>query len=75
MHNEEDSDEGASREAHKSNITKVSAVATVSPAVALVETSRSIQTFQMSYDRIYREFQERLVAEYAGMRNVYIGEY
>ena len=36
------SDEGVSREAHKSTVTKVSAVAVVSPPIALQETSRSI---------------------------------
>ena len=47
----------------------------VSPPVQLIETSRSIQTFNLTYDRLYREFQEKLVAEYAGMRSTYMGEY
>lgn len=51
-----DYDDEASRQAHKSNVTKVPPEATVSNVVALQETSRSIETFSMAYDRLYAEF-------------------
>ena len=50
------SDEGVSKEANKSAVTKVSAVAHVSPPIALQETSRSIQTFSLVYDRLFKNF-------------------
>ena len=75
MHADEDFDDEASRQAHKSNITKQSGLATVSPPIALMETSRSVEAFSMAYDRLYREFQERLVGEYGNTRHIYIGEY
>ena len=39
------------------------------------DTSRSIQTFGLQYDRIFQEFKDELVAEYAMMRGCYMGEY
>ena len=51
-----DSDDIASKEARKSNETKVSACAVVSPPVQLIETSRSVQNFNMIYDRLFKEF-------------------
>ena len=56
-------------------MTKVPPEATVSNVVALQETSRSIETFSMAYDRLFAEFQETLVREYANTRVTYIGEY
>lgn len=59
------SGDGVSQEAHKSEATKVSAVAAVSPPIAVPDTSRSIQTFGLQYDRIFAEFKEELIMEYA----------
>jgi hypothetical protein len=73
--NDQLSDEGVSKEAHKSAISKVSAVAVVSPPVALQETSRSIQTFGMIYDNLFKRFQENLIEEYGKMRSTYMSEY
>lgn len=49
--------------------------AQVSSRIALVETSRSIQTFKMTYDRLFKKFQERVIAQYSGMRDGYMSEY
>ena len=71
-----DSDEAVSKEAHRSNVTKsVQQVAVVSQIVAVPDTSRSIQNFGIGYDKIYAEFRDELVAEYAQMRGCYMGEY
>ena len=51
------------------------AAARVSTTIALQETSRSVQTFKMTYDRLFKKFQERLIAEYSGMRGGYMSEY
>jgi len=56
VHAYEDYDDEASRQAHKSNVTKVPPEATVSNVVDLRETSRSVETFAMAYDRLYSEF-------------------
>lgn len=69
------SDEGVSREAHKSEATKVSAVAVVSPPLPIPETSRSIQNFYVIYDHLFAEFKDELVQEYGQMRGCYMGEY
>ena len=69
------SDEGVSKEANKSAVTKVSAVAVVSPPIALQETSRSIQTFSLVYDKLFKQFQENLIHEYSNMRQQYMSEY
>lgn len=69
------SDEGVSKEAHKSTVTKVSQVAVVSPPIALQETSRSIQTFSLVYDKLFKQFQEQLITEYTNMRTTYMSEY
>ena len=53
-----DSDDDTSKEANKSDLTKLSSVAVVSPPIAFVETSRSVQTFKMNYDRLYKQFHE-----------------
>ena len=49
--------------------------AKVSARVELIETSRSIQTFKMTYDRLFKKFQERLISEYSNMRGGYMSEY
>lgn len=72
---DEISDGGVSAEAHKSEATKVSAVAMVSPPLPVPETSRSIQTFNMTYDKLFAEFQQELVAEYSAMRAGYMHEF
>ena len=51
------------------------AAARVSTTIALQETSRSVQTFKMTYDRLFKKFQERLISEYSGMRGGYMSEY
>ena len=68
-------DEAVSKEAHKSEVTKVSQVAVVSPALPVPETSRSIKNFSMCYDHLFAEFKDELVAEYAQMRGCYMSEY
>lgn len=70
------SDEGISKEAHESD-NKISAahVAVVSKIIEVPETSRSITTFKISYDRLFAEFKDELVQEYAQMRGCYMGEY
>lgn len=77
MHDHNDSEDDTSKEAIKSNYTKLTEKALVSEVVEIDEklTSRSIQTFAMNYDRIYREFQEQLIAEYAAARSSYVGDY
>ena len=72
------SNDGVSKEARQSSVakvTKVSKIAAVSPPVAVPETSRSIQTFGLQYDKLYAEFHQELVMEYAQMRGAYMGEY
>lgn len=64
-----------SKEAHRSHVSHISSCAMISPPIALVETTRSVQTFKMNYDRLYREFQEKLVAEYSAQRTSYMSEY
>ena len=49
--------------------------ARVSAREPLVETSRSIQAFQATYDRLVRKFQERLVEQYGKMRGGYMSDY
>ncbi len=39
------------------------------------ETSRSIQNFNLVYDKIFAEFKAELVMEYAQMRGCYMGDY
>jgi hypothetical protein len=75
VHNDEDSAGEASKEARKSNVTKVSKVAEVSPPVQLIETARSVESFNMTYDRVFAIFQAKLTAEYDKMHQTYIGEY
>ena len=53
----------------------MSAVVVVSPPLPVPETSRSILNFGHCYDRLYAEFKEELVQEYAMMRGCYMGEY
>jgi len=50
-------------------------VTVVSQRVVVPDTSRSIQTFGMVYDKIFAEFKDELVMEYAQMRGCYMGEY
>ena len=53
---EDQTDEDVSKEAHRSEVTKVSAVAAVSAPIAVPDTSRSIQNFNLCYDRLFQEF-------------------
>lgn len=71
------SDGGVSKEAIKSQVTKVSAAACaiVSPPVNVPDTSRSIQNFGMIYERLYVEFKQEVTNEYLQMRGCYMGEY
>ena len=75
----EELSDGISKEVHESVAPRMQAhlppEAIVSSRVTLVETSRSIQTFKMTYDRLYKKFQDRLIAEYGGMRGGYMSEY
>lgn len=49
--------------------------ARVSSRVQLVETSRSIQTYKMTFDRLFKKFHHKLVTEYSNMRGGYMSEY
>ena len=72
---EEISDQ-VSREGHESQAqAAMPPEAKVSARVELIETSRSIQTFKMTYDRLFKKFQERLIQEYSNMRGGYMSEY
>jgi len=51
--------------ARKSEQTKVSRVAEVSAPIPVGDTSRAISTFSMVFDRLYSDFSESLVKEYA----------
>lgn len=65
-----------SKEVHESVAqNNLPAIARVSKVVELVETSRSIQTFKMTYDRLFKKFQDRLVQEYSNIRGGYMSEY
>ena len=75
----EELSDGISKEVHESVAPRMQAhlppEAQVSARVALVETSRSVQTFKMTYDRLFRKFQEKLIEHYSGMRGGYMSEY
>ena len=75
QHQDNVSNDSVSKEAHQSEVTIVSKIAAVSPAVAVPETSRSILTFNLQYDKLYAEFHQELVMEYAQMRGCYMGEF
>ena len=47
----------------------------MSPPLPIPETSRSIQTFGLIYDKLFAEFKDELVQEYYQMRGGYMGEY
>ena len=69
-------EEGVSKEAHhESEATQIAPLATISPPLPVPETSRSIQNFYVVYDKLYAEFRQELVQEYAQMRGCYMGEY
>lgn len=70
----EPSEGGVSKEAHNSEVTLMP-VAVVSPPLPVPETSRSIQNYSVVYDKLYLEFKEELLQEYAQMRGCYMGEY
>jgi hypothetical protein len=61
--------------ARKSEQSKASRVAEVSAPIPVGDTSRAISTFSMVFDRLYADFSESLVKEYAQMRNSYMVEY
>lgn len=70
------SDGGISKEAHESaNMTSIANVAVVSKIIEVPETSRSIQTFKMVYDKLFQEFKAELADEYGQMRGGYMSEY
>lgn len=58
------SEHNVSDKAERSNATRVSGMAVVSAPVPIVETSRSVQTFEKIYDRLFAEFAEKLRDEY-----------
>lgn len=43
--------------------------------IALNNDNKYIQGFKNNYDRLYREFKEKLIQEYALMRNAYTAEF
>jgi len=58
--------------ARKSEMTKISRVAEVSASIPVGDTSRAISTFSTVFDRLYDDFSEQIVKEYAQMRNSYM---
>lgn len=67
-----------SKEVHESQAPaphRVPPEARVSARVELIETSRSIQTFKMTYDRLFKKFHQKLVTEYGNMRGGYMTDY
>ena len=77
MQDHGESEDDTSKEANKSSYTKFTDKAGVSEVVELDEklTSRSVQTFKMNYDRIYRQFREQLLAEFTAARSSYMSDY
>lgn len=50
-------------------------MAQVSEPVPLNEQTPFVQTFSLTYDRLFRNFLENLINEYGQMRGSYMGEY
>ena len=68
-------DEDTSVRALKSELTKQTAVAIVSPTIAMKETSRAMDCFNSNYDLLFRDFKAKLVDQYRQMRDLYMNEY
>ena len=58
-----------------SNVTKCSHFAVVRERIQLPNDNRHVLSFKKCYDRLFKEFKERLVHEYAQMRSSYMTEY
>ena len=43
--------------------------------IALTNDNKHIQSFKSTYDRLFKEFQGNLMAEYALMKEAYIQDY
>lgn len=51
-----------------SNVTKCSRFAVVRERIVLPNDNKDINSFKKCYDRLFREFKEKLVQEYAQMK-------
>jgi hypothetical protein len=47
----------------------------VSDKVRLTNDAQHIESFKAAYDRVFKEFQEKLMIEYKQMKETYIAEY
>jgi hypothetical protein len=43
--------------------------------IALSNDNKHVMTFKKCYDRLFKEFKDKLVQEYALMKNTYLLEY
>ena len=59
----------------KSELTKQTAVAIVSPTIPIKETSRPMDCFNSNYELLFRDFKAQLVDQYRQMRELYMNEY
>lgn len=73
--NGSDDEEDHSVRALKSELTKQTAVAIVSPTIAINETSRAMECFNSNYELLFRDFKVQLVEQYRQMRDLYMNEY
>jgi hypothetical protein len=53
----------------------MTAVAVVSPTIAINETSRAMECFNSNYELLFRDFKGQLVEQYRQMRELYMNEY
>lgn len=58
-----------------SNVTKCSQFAVIGEKIPLASESPHIQCYKKVYDKLFREFKEKLVHEYVLMRTAYLTEY
>ena len=58
-----------------SGVTKCSHFAVLRERIQLPNDNRHVLSFKKCYDRLYKEFKEKLVHEYAQMRSSYMTEY
>lgn len=58
-----------------SNVTKCSHFAVVREKIVLPNDNKHTNSFKKCYDRLFREFKEKLVLEYSQMKNAYMREY
>ena len=64
-----------SNRASVSELTKISRVAEVSPAVPVQSINPMIVEFEQKLDGFYQEFAEKIIADYQQMRASYMQDY